>query len=152
MNTNLITQALTDETPGKVMALVGTAMFSLAFMLSVSVSNASFTQTYEPVSDPFSMQNVVATIDNVAGSYSSFLATYLFEPAYETYAIHTQNLGWVMEESGLAYALGFESSSEAPAISSGRVAGASTSNIYYYEYPVKQESAGVLDVVFSVLQ
>lgn len=140
----LLNNALTVETPGKIMGLVGAAMFSLAFMLAVSVSDASFTQTYSSISDPFSMENVVATIDNAAANYDKFLYANLFQPAEETYQVYADNISWVADNSGVTYALGF---SEQPAKTSvGKVAGAST-----LRYNTESKSGGVLNLIYEAI-
>src|SRR5438552_13969432 len=71
-----------EETPTKVMGFLGAALVSLAFLFSVTVTNASFSGTEPGLSlpDPFGPQNVVHTLDAVANSYNNFLMANLFRP------------------------------------------------------------------------
>ncbi len=137
--------ALNVETPGKVFGLLGAAMFSLAFMVAVSMSDASFSQTYTQLSDPFSMENVVAAIDTGAANYSKFVQATMVEPAQETYAVYASNISWLAEESGVAYALGFEDSNSSNAQYAGRVAGASIQNSEY------KSEGGLMDSIYKML-
>ncbi|MBL8029848.1 MAG: hypothetical protein JNN11_01225 [Candidatus Doudnabacteria bacterium] len=137
--------ALNVETPGKVFGLLGAAMFSLAFMVAVSMSDASFSQTYTQLSDPFSMENVVAAIDNGAVNYSKFVQATIVEPAEETYAVYASNISWLAEESGMAYALGFEDSALETPSYTGRVAGASIQSSQY------KEEGGLMDSIYKLL-
>jgi hypothetical protein len=138
-----INNALTQETPGKVMALLGTAMFSLAFLFTVVSTDSSFSGTPLAVNDPFSIENVVATIDSAAASYDKFLYANLVQPAEETYSLYADNISWLADNSGVTYALGF-SETETVSQTTGQVAGATT-------YNYKQANTGVLDVIYQVL-
>jgi hypothetical protein len=138
-----ISNALTQESPGKVMALLGTAMFSLAFLFAVVSTDSSFSGTSVAVNDPFSIENVVATIDSAAASYDKFLYANLFQPAEETYALYSDNLAWLADNSGLTYALGFNDT-KAVSQTTGQVAGATT-------YKYQQSNTGLLDVIYQVL-
>ena len=140
----IINSALTQETPGKVMGLLGAAMFSLAFMLSVSLSNASFSGMQQPLPDTFSMENVSTAVDFAAAGYSHFLAVNLFDPARQTYAIYSDNIGWVADNSGINYALGLDSQSQNKTVSLERVAGATT-------YRYTDSSGGILDGLYNAL-
>ena len=90
---------MTEETPGKVMGLLGTALATMAFLFMVTVSNASFQGTQVAVPDPFASQNVVAMLDNVSHSYSDFLAANLFRPFQGDVAMVQDNANWVIDNS-----------------------------------------------------
>lgn len=148
-NQNLIEQALTRETPGKVLSLLGAALFSVAFLFSVSASNASFERVEVPLPNPFSGENVMAVIDNAAGAYSKFAQINFIEPLMADYKIYGDNLAYVFKESGLAYMLGVE-----------RLAGAEDNNIqapkaqvagaYTESKPYKAGSFGI-NALYSIL-
>jgi hypothetical protein len=103
-----MTEALTQETPGKVLALLCTALFSLGLMFSVTISDASFQGTQMPLPDPFAPQKVVSVIDKAAAAYSNFLAVNFLNPLAADYKIYADNLAWIYQESGLAYYLGLD--------------------------------------------
>lgn len=141
-----INSALTNETPGKVLGLLGLSLFTMAFMFSVSITEASFAGTRNPLPEPISSAKAMAVIDNAAASYSQFLTVNFIEPVSEDYKIYGENLSFAFKESGLAYALGVEnllygsSSSE-----EGQVAGA---NIVNPEYA---QSGSGIDRLYSML-
>ncbi len=108
------------------MSLVGTALFSMAFLFSVTVSNASFSGVESPIPDVMGPQNVMAVLDVASNSYSSFLATNLFNPAQESFALAADNISYIAENAGyeLATLTGYQGSS------SPQVAGASVSALH----------------------
>jgi hypothetical protein len=124
------TKVLTEESPAKVMGLLGVALCSMAFMLGVSLTNASFEGTEIALADPFAPEKVVALVDNVAAGYSEFLAVNLIQPLSADYEIYADNLAWLFEESGMQYALGLENvnTDYVAQEQQGQVAGAYTSN------------------------
>lgn len=132
---NLIEQALTKETPEKVLTLLGTALFSMAFLFSVSVSNASFKGSEIVLPNPFSAENVMSAIDNTANAYSRFANENFIEPLMADYSVYGDNLVYAFKESGLAYVLGVEkligSSENQAEIPTARVAGAYTESRTY---------------------
>lgn len=139
---------LTEETPGKVFALLGTALFSLAFLFAVNVSEASLAKVYNPIPNPFSPQHVVQNIDNAAASYSKFVSQNLVEPAKTDYGWYFQEVAWVWDNSKgeIAYALGLDGVGKTTEHVSGQVAGAYTS--------VVEEGRGgsfSIDTVYSFL-
>ena len=106
-----------EETPAKVMGLLGVSLFSLAFLFAVSLTNASFrgteTQLPSPFSpdkvvallnhDPFGPEHVMPGLDKVASSYSNFVHQNVTGPAQESFAFmdysFQQNYAWVMDNS-----------------------------------------------------
>lgn len=91
------------ETPTTVMSFLAASLLSLAFLFSVTITNASFSGPEQGLSlpDPFGPQNVVHSLDAAANSYSNFLMANLFEPyaresnqfAYDV----EQNSAWVLD-------------------------------------------------------
>jgi hypothetical protein len=97
---------MTEETPAKVLGLLGVALTSMFFLFTVTVSNANFTQTQNAFPDPFSPAKVMAFLDNTSNSYSNFVNANLVQPAQNDYAIYQYNLKYVIDEAGpsiLAY-------------------------------------------------
>ena len=91
---------MTQETPGKVMALLGASLFSMLFLFGVSATNASFSQTETTLPDVFNPAPVMAVLDSVSNSYSNFAAENLIQPAQQSYAIGQYNLAYIMDEAG----------------------------------------------------
>jgi len=117
-------QILTQETPGKVMGLMGVALFSLAFLFAVSATDASFSGTTAPVYNPFSTENIVSVLDETAASYTQFMEKNFIQPLMADYSVYGENLSFLFKESGLAYALGVEGLTLETHASEGQVAGA----------------------------
>lgn len=86
---------LTDETPGKVLGLLGASLVSLSFLFAVSMSNASFSAVYNPLPDPLAPQNVMAVLDNVSHDYAMFINTNLTVPAQQSYALAADNIAFI---------------------------------------------------------
>jgi hypothetical protein len=109
---------LVEETPGKVMGLLGAALFSVAFLFAVSASNASFESNQFALPDPFAPGKVVSAIDHMAASYSKMLTNFA-QPMQESFAVHVDQAKWILNEAStpLVRTLGLEGS-----ISSGSVA------------------------------
>jgi hypothetical protein len=95
-------QALTQESPAKVFSLMAVALSSMAFLLVVSFTNASFEGTRESFPDPFSPENVVSVLDNTAGSYSKFVEVAFVEPFTSDLAMYKENLDWVIDQGDVA--------------------------------------------------
>jgi hypothetical protein len=133
-NENLVSQFLNHESPAKVFSLMGTALFSMAFCLMVSVTNASFEGTREAIPEPFSEQNVISFLDNTASSYSKFVDFALLKPMNEDLAFYKDVVNWAVENDtdvAIVNALGLESLAQVDAggvVKSGKVAGAFVSN------------------------
>ncbi len=95
-----MTRFLTEETPGKVTALLGTALTSMFFLFAVTVTNASFQQVEKPFPDPFSPVKVVAVVDQTSGSYSKFLYANLINPGVEEYAYFGDSISYIADNAG----------------------------------------------------
>jgi len=136
---------LVQDTPAKVMGLLGASLFSMALLFSVSASNASFEGMEYSLPDPFAPAKVVSVIDSVAASYSSALTSFI-APAREAVAIHTAEIGWIYEQAAapVSQALGLNSEPQA------RVAGAFTQNQSSFTVGGSYESFSV-DDIYAVL-
>lgn len=141
----LIDQALTQETPGKVMGLMGVALFSLAFLFTVSSTDASFSGTQAAVYNPFSEQSILAALDGTAASYSNFLSANFVAPLMADYEVYGDNLSFAFKESGLAYALGVEGLMQETHASQSQVAGA------YIASPEYKAQGGMSSVYSMIL-
>lgn len=118
-------EALTEETPGKVMGLLGAALFSLALMLGVSMSDMSFNKMYSPIPDPFGPSSVISAFDHFSAGYSSLVNENFLQPLAQDYKVYADNLGFIAQESGLAYFFGFDEGDTTPVYASRpQVAGA----------------------------
>jgi hypothetical protein len=140
---------MTQETPIKVLSLLGVALVSMAFTFAVTVSNASFTQVYNPIPQGPSPANVMAVLDNVSSSYSNIVYAQLVKPEAPGFAMAGDNLAFAVQGAGsqVANFLGLGPSSE---VYSARpqVAGASTKIVVSKYYPAT--SGGGLGL-FSLL-
>ena len=125
-----ISQALTVETPGKVIGLLSVALFSAGLMFAVSASNASFQGSEFALYDPFAPEKVVAAIDTVASAYSKVLSANFIQPLSAEYKIYGENLAWLLDQNGLVYALGFSQTPLDTYEELGQVAGAYEENNY----------------------
>jgi len=139
---------MTEETPVKVLSLLGVALVSMSFMFAVTVSNASFTQVYNPVPDIFAPAKVMAVLDNVSNSYSNFVYAQLVRPEAPEYAMAADNLAYIGQEAvpQISNYLGLDTQ-KVYAIRP-QVAGASTEVIISKYYPAT--SGGGLGL-FSLL-
>lgn len=94
---------MTEETPAKVMSLLGVSLFSLAFLFAISASNASFRGPEVMLPDPFNPQPVVRGLDVVAYNYSQFIHQNLTGPAVASFAFFNQsaadNLAWMKDQN-----------------------------------------------------
>ncbi len=102
---------LIKETPSKVMGLLGTALFSMAFLFAVSLSGAQLSGTLEAsLPDPFAPEKVMAVVDSFAAGYSGVVMGFA-EPARQAVAEHTEAIAWAIEEASvpLVRVLGLES-------------------------------------------
>ncbi len=93
---------MTEETPVKVMSLLGVSLFSLAFMFAISASDASFSRANALPQAP-TPENVVAMLDSTASSYGNFVHSYITGPASESLAFYGQSyhegLAFVMDNA-----------------------------------------------------
>lgn len=90
---------MTEETPAKVMTLLGVALSSMFFLFAVTITNASFQQTETSFPDPFAPEKIVAVLDNTANSYSNFIAANLTQPLQSDLAFYKANFDWVIDNS-----------------------------------------------------
>jgi hypothetical protein len=108
---------LTEETPAKVVGLLGASLFSLVLLLGVSSTNASFQGTEVPFpdpanpanvmamlqNDPFGPDNVVAFLDNVSSSYANAVHVAVTGPTHESFAYMNQTVSddaaWIRNET-----------------------------------------------------
>ena len=127
---------LTQESPAKVMSLLGGALASMFFLFMVTASGASFDNA-QAMPDPFASQNVVAILDVTANSYNNFLQAYLIQPATEQYAFVGDDVAFIVDNAGpqIAQLTGFSNWSNKVALLEGQVAGASTKNVVSDYYP-----------------
>ena len=139
---------LTQETPGKILSLLGAAMFSMFFLFAVSATNASFSGTETAMPDTLAPENVVAVLDSLSSSYSNFLID-ISAPARDSLAMVSDNVNFVIDEDGptILAVTGFSALVDEP---TPQVAGA------YIEAPTFRSngSAGPgfnIDTVYSVL-
>lgn len=99
---NQLETALTHETPGKILGLMLSALASMMFLALISFTNASLEGTRETFPDPFSQNNVVSFVDNMAASYSKFAEATLINPVRQDFAMYKENFDWVMDNSDVA--------------------------------------------------
>ncbi len=142
---------LTQETPAKVLSLVGASLFSMFFLFAVSNTNASFTGTESSLPDIASPARVMSVLDNAANSYSNFVDAYLVKPGVESYAFGKDNLDYIIDEAGpqILAISGFDSLVDQPssqASSAPRVAGAYTEVSYF-----KPSQGFSVDTLYSIL-
>ncbi len=84
-----------EETPAKVMSLLGISLVSMAFLFSVTLTDASFQGTHMQLPNPFAPEKVVAMVDTAANSYSSILHAYVIDSGAKDYAMAADNLAWI---------------------------------------------------------
>jgi len=143
---------LTQESPGKVLSLLGASLFSLFMLFGISATNASFSKTEFSLPDPFGPANVVSALDNFANSYSKFVEVYLVQPGQQSYAVYTDNLNFVIEEAGpsILAITGFDALVEVgSSTNQGEVAGAFEQVVVSELYP--EESQIDFDRLYSLL-
>ncbi len=152
-----MTHAMTQESTGKVMSLLGAALLSLAFLFGAAYTDASFERTEVAMPSPFDPQNVVGFIDHAANSYSNFLYAYVIDSVSYDYALAGENLAWIGSnaKSGLYAMAGIE---ELPQISSEQLAFMNNQPVvagaYDYVGMVQKsalETQGVLQALYSIL-
>jgi len=141
-----------QETPAKVLSLLGTAMFSMFLLFGVTFTNASFERTENIMPDVFSPANVTAMLDNVSSGYSNFVQQTLLVPLQQDYALAQDNIAFIIDEAGpsiLAFT-GLEGLAQYDRENSvtPQVAGAYTEPVYYE--PIASESFSV-DLIYNVL-
>lgn len=131
---------MTDETPVKVLSLVGAAVISMFFMAAVANSGVAWGENSGvAISDPFSPANVMAVVDQTANVYSDAVNGYFLTPVNSDFGFMPENLAWIKDnaELTLAVAVGLDDPLPQVTAASGRaighVAGANTYNPEYYD-------------------
>ena len=144
----ILSTIMTQETPAKVFSLLGAALVSLSFMFAVTVSNASFTQVYNPVPDIFAPAKVMTVLDKASNSYSNFVYAQFIRPEAPGFAMAADNLAFIGQEAGpqLSSLLGLKAQNAYAY--RPEVAGASTQVIVSKYYPA---SSGGGPGLFSLL-
>lgn len=142
-----------EETPAKVLSLLGAALASLAFLFMVSVTDASFEGTLARVPDPLAPEKVVAFVDRTAASYSNFVAANFANPLQFDLALAIDNISWIGSNAkeGAIAMLGLPQ--QAPSYATitqtkpvGQVAGVRTERKVSSSH-----SGGILDTLYSAL-
>jgi hypothetical protein len=130
---------ITEETPEKILGLLGVAFTSMFFLFAVTVSNASFERIENPFPDVFAPTNVVAVLDTTASVYSEFVYTNLITPAQQDYAYYADTASYIGQEAGpsLLKIAGLQglANTQVALAEQGQVAGASDSVAYSKYYP-----------------
>jgi hypothetical protein len=105
---------MTQETPAKVFSLLGAALFSMALLFSVTLSNASFDKVYSPLPDIGSPTQVVSMLDYASNGYSKFVYANLITPAKYTFAFMGDNAAYAAQNAGsqILQMAGLEGSSQ----------------------------------------
>ncbi len=139
---------MTEETPAKVLSLLGVALVSMSFMFAITVSNASFTQVYSPIPDTLGPAKVMAVLDKVSNSYSKFVYAQLIRPEAPGYALAADNLAFIGQGAGSQISNYLGLGTQNVYTARPQVAGASTEVIISKYYPAA--SGGGLGL-FSLL-
>ena len=138
-----------NETPVKVVSLLGVALTSLAFLFAVTVSDASFSGTQSGILEPINTTAVLSSLDDFSNSYRQFLTENLFTPVKNDYAMVSGNISWVSENASdqAISMMGIQSQTEVALTKSApKVAGAVTNE------PYKKNSGGFsVDSLFAML-
>lgn len=150
-----MTKMMTQETPVKVLSLLGIAMLSMFFMTAVSLSNVTWSgNSGSSLADPFSPKNVVAFIDQTAWVYSDAANTFLINPAKQDFAFVPENLAWISDNAQLMIAVAVGLEEPLPQLANnvsvdpmGQVAGAT---IYSTQY-IDNSYQSYNDNIFSLL-
>ena len=141
---------MTQETPVKVLSLLGTAIASLFFLFAVSISNASFEKMEQPFPDVFAPAKVVSVLDTAASGYSKFVYANLVLPAQQDYAFYADNISYAVAEASpaLMQMAGLDTSSAAQVAyePQAQVAGASDQIVVSKYYP---QSEGVFSIFYK---
>jgi hypothetical protein len=143
---------MTQETPGKVLTLLGVAMASMFFLFVVTFTNASLEGSVEvSFPNPFSPEKVVSVLDNAAAGYNKFIVANLTAPLAADFTNYKENLDWVIDQSdyaildiaGLTELAEIDSPEQAPV-----VAGAYTEG---ENYGYTRQSGGLFEPLYSFL-
>ena len=90
---------MTEETPAKVLSLLGVSLASMFFLFAVAFTSASFEKQQFAFPDPFNPSRVLATLDQSANSYSRFVAVNMVQPAQESYAVWQDTVAYVIDNA-----------------------------------------------------
>jgi len=147
---------MTEESPVKVVSLLGVAMTSMFFLFAVSFSNANFRSTENPFPDPFSPASVMAVLDSVSNSYSNFVYDNLINPATAQMSMVSDNVAYIADNAGpqlmaMTGLSGIQQAQVALTQSSGQVAGAFTQVAANKYYSGEQSSGSGIDLLYSLL-
>ena len=140
---------MTHETPAKVLSLLGVALVSMSFMFAVTVSNASFTQVYNPIPDILGPAKVMAVLDNVSNSYSKFVYAQLVRPEAPGYAMAADNLAYIGQEAGSQISGYLGLGAQSVYSLRPQVAGASTRVIVSKYYPSSGGGTGLFSLLMG---
>ena len=127
---------LTQETPAKVMSLLGVALASLAFLAAVTVTDSSFSGSRTHLADPFNATNMTEAVGAVADSYSNYITAVLINPGKADFALAADNVSWLMSNAkdGLVAMLNLQDAGQPSTVAqsqpTGEVAGAVTTQPY----------------------
>jgi predicted ATP-grasp superfamily ATP-dependent carboligase len=87
---------MTEETPGKVLSLLGLALSSMFFMFAVTVSGVGIgANAQNTIPDPFAASKLMAVVDVASNSYAGFLHNNLTGPAGAQLAFVSDNIGFI---------------------------------------------------------
>lgn len=90
---------MTQETPAKVLSLLGVSLASMFFLFAVAFTNASFERQQIAFPDPFNSDKVMAELDSAANSYSRFVSVNLIQPGEQSYAILQDTVAYVIDNA-----------------------------------------------------
>lgn len=141
-----------QETPERVMGLLGVALTSMFFLFAVATTNANFSNVENPFPNPFSPDKIMASLDNVSNSYSNFVAD-MSTPMVQSLAILQDNVHYIIDNSDeqILAITGLSSLAAVPqdaSFGSGHVAGASTQIVYSKYYPAPMSGT---DSLFTLI-
>lgn len=143
---------MTQETPAKVLSLLGVAVTAMFFLFAVSSTNASFSGTEYAFPNPFAPEKIVTALDNISSSYSKVADALFLSPVKADLAYYGDTVSWVIDNSDMAIlnVVGLQQLAELPAdVSEPMVAGAYTES--EPQDVVTYESAFSSGGLFSIL-
>lgn len=146
--------SLVQETPAKVLSLLGISLVSMAFTFAITLSQASFTKVYSPLPDPVSPPNVMALLDNVSNSFSKAVYANLVAPQAPGFAMAADNLAFIGQEAGpqiLSLAGLGRLNSQPAQVAQPQVAGASTQAVVSQYYPASSAEGFSINSLYALL-
>ena len=136
------------------MGLLGVALTSMFFLFAVATTNANFSNAENPFPNPFSPDKVMASLDNVANSYSNFVAD-MSTPMVQSLAILQDNVHYIIDNSDeqILAITGLSSLAQVPQDlpANSQVAGASTQQVYSSYYPSSEGGFNIVSLFSLVL-